>query len=87
MSLNTAYFAENWKLKIIQNFTVHQKFTVDMPICTVHGRRWFKKKGGGAETRFASKHRHNNRYPNGTLDAIIDTQTVPKGVFGYRLLC
>ena len=51
------------------------------------GGAGLKKKGRGAETRFASKHRRNNRYPNGTLDAIIDTQTVPKGVFGYRLFC
>ena len=39
VSLDTAYFAENKKLKTIKKnnnnkFIVHQRVTVDMPICT-----------------------------------------------------
>ena len=70
MSLDTVYIVENWKLKIIlknnNKVTVHQRVTVDMPICTVHDRRWFKIKKG-PETHFDAKCGCNNWYPNGTL--------------------
>ena len=43
--LNTAYFAEN-NLKKDNNkkVTVYAESIVHLPICTIHGRRWLKKK-------------------------------------------
>ena len=34
--LDTVYFAENWKLKIIKKFTVEAQVTVHWPKCAVH---------------------------------------------------
>ena len=61
--LNTAYFAEN-NLKKDNNkkVTIYAESIIHLPICTIHGRRWFKKKKKKRGKCKTLKHCFN--YPN-----------------------